>query len=86
MFDRAEARLAALTPEQYQVLFDQSKAELRRQHPFLAAKEGTAIHTAMVRSRILRQFDQEPMDLLIVNGTTDPEAVRRKLGLQNLAL
>ena len=85
LFARGEARLAALTPEQYEVLFILTKAELR-QHAFLATKEGTVMHNAMVRSRIVRQLDQEPMELLAIDGITDPEALRRRLGLQNLAL
>jgi hypothetical protein len=86
MFARGEARLAALTPEQHQAWFAQIQAELRQAHSFLATKEGTAMHDAMIRSRIVRHLDQEPMDLFALDGMTDPEAVRRKLGLQNLAL
>ncbi len=85
-FARGEARIVALTPEQYQRLFDKTKAELRWQHAFLATKEGTAVHNAMIRSRMVRQLDQEPMAILTLDGVTDPEALRGKLGLQNLAL
>ena len=86
LFARGEARLAALTLEQHQAWVAQIQYQLRQAHSFLSTKEGTAMHNAMIRSRIVRHLDQEPMDLLIVDGTTDPEAIRRKLGLQNLAL
>jgi hypothetical protein len=83
---RGECRLAMLTGEQYEVRYQRSKAEVVQQQPFLAAKNGSFILTEMIRSRIVRQLDKEPMDLLIVDGVTDPDAVRRKLGVQNSAL
>jgi hypothetical protein len=63
---RGEARLAALTPEQYQVRFEKAKAELLRQHPFLADRwkvgDGAKIQEEMIRSRIVRELQDEPMD------------------------
>ena len=86
LFARGEVRLAALTPPQHEAWLARIQTKLRQAHSFLATKEGTAMYDAMIRSRIIHQLDQEPMDILIVGGSADPEAVRRKLGLQNLAL
>jgi len=35
---------------------------------------------------MIRRIGEESMYLLVVDGVTDPQAVREKLGLQNLAL
>jgi len=86
---RGEARLAVLTPEQYQVRFEQAKAELLQGRPgmgSLLAKEGSALHDKIIRPRIIRFLATQPMDLAVIDGQTDPDAIRRKLGLQNLPL
>jgi len=65
---KGEARLAALTPEQYQARFEQTKAAVLREHPFLASRweagVGAKIQEEMIRSRMVRDLEQEPMDLL----------------------
>jgi len=70
--DRAkgEARLAALTPEQYQTRFDVAKAEMFKQYPFMAQsfKHNSAIHEGAIRARMIRELNDEPMDLLVVSG------------------
>lgn len=69
---RAERRLAALTPEQYQTRFVQAKAELFLQHPFMARqKDGSKIHEGAIRARMIRALESEPMDLLIPDSTTE---------------
>ncbi len=68
---KAERRLAALTPEQYQARFAQAKAELFLQHPFMARqKDGSKIHEGAIRARMIRALESEPMDLLIPDSTT----------------
>ena len=75
---RGEARLAALTPEQYQARFEKTKTELLRQHPFLATrwKAGASIKIQedMIRARMVRELQNEPMDLLpIIPPAEDPK-------------
>jgi hypothetical protein len=84
---RGESRLAVLTAEQHAARLEQAKAELFRQNPFMPRQpEGSKIREGALRSWLIRQLGEEPMDLVILAGQTDPEAVRRKLGLQNLHL
>ena len=49
-------------------------------------KTASKIRDGALRSLVVRQLAQEPMDLLILGGLADPEAVRRKLWPQNLGL
>ena len=83
-----ESRLLLLTSEQYARRFEKAKADLLQQNRFLARhwKDGHEGQEKIVRARIIRELGAEPMSLLILDGQTDPEAVRRKLGLQNSAL
>lgn len=64
---RGEARLAALTPQQYQTRFEQAKAELYAEHPklaqFVRGREGSKIHEDMIRVRMIRKLEHELMDL-----------------------
>jgi hypothetical protein len=61
---QGEARLAALTPDQYQARFEQAKAELFRQHPFMATQhDASKLHEGAIRARIIRAMENEPPDL-----------------------
>jgi hypothetical protein len=86
-FPRGERRFLLLSqPEQHGRL-EQVRAELLAKNSFLARwKGGSALHQEMIRARAVRKLDQECMELVLVDGRTDPEALRRKLGLQNLAV
>ena len=86
---RGEARLAALTPEQYQARFGQTKFELSQKYPAMArmlSKQGSESAEKTIRGWMIRRLADEPMHIIVLDGATDPEAIRRKLGLQNLAL
>jgi hypothetical protein len=86
---RGERRLASLTPDQYTARFESAKAELCRVYPamarLLAQKASTAAENT-IRGWMTRYLSDQTMDILALDGATDPEAVRRKLGLQNLPL
>jgi hypothetical protein len=84
---RGESRLAVLTAEQYTARLEQAEAELFKQNPFMARQpEGSKIREGALRSWMVRQLADEKMDLVVVDGVTDPEAIRRKLLPQNLPL
>ena len=89
-YPRGEARLAGLTPEQYQVRFEQARAEVMRQSSGLASllvkRSGTKLEEVRVRSFMIRQLEYEPMDLLVLGSDADPQVIRRELGLPNLPL
>jgi hypothetical protein len=76
--------VAAFTEQQYQARFELVKAELFEQQPFLAQhfKIGSQTGERMVRSRLVRQLDHEPMDLLIVDN--DIGILVARLATQNL--
>ena len=63
---RGEARLAALTPEQYRELFEKAKAELFDQYPKMAAifKAHPDRLEETIRVRMIRWLEAEPMDLV----------------------
>jgi len=84
-----EARLAGLTPEQFQVRFDEATQELGKLYPSMArllSEKGNSVHHKTIRARMIRRLAEEPMGLLIVDGVTDPEAISRKVVAQNLPL
>jgi hypothetical protein len=84
---RGECRLAILTAEQYSARLDQARAALFAQNPFMARQSrDSKIREGALRSWIVRQLAQKPMDLLILDGRTDPESFRRKLFAQDLPL
>jgi len=87
---RGESRLAMLSPEQFQTRAERARGELCRQKPSMARaiteRSDSAMVVQLVRAFLIRQLDQEPLDLVIVGSELDPETVRRKLGLQNLPL
>jgi hypothetical protein len=69
---RGEARLAALTAEQYKARFEQAQAELYAQFPklaqFVRGREGSQIHEGMIRTRMIRKLEHEDMDLLVITA------------------
>ena len=69
--------------------FEQTRQELRQMYPNMArllSGKGSTGNEKIIRGWLIRRLADEPMDLLILDGITDPEGLRRKLGLQNLAL
>jgi hypothetical protein len=72
---RGAMRLALLTPEQYQRRFEQAKSELFQQVPFLAERRrsGGQLADSMVRAHLVRQLEQETMDLLPFASLKLPE-------------
>jgi hypothetical protein len=89
-FAIGEARLAALTAEQYQARFERAKAELLRQIPFLAqrSKPNSRLQEHLIRGHVVRRLDAEPMDLVPVDFLQNclPPPESGKHGSQNLAL
>jgi len=86
---RAEVRLASLTAEQVQMRFEQARHELCQMYPGMArllSEKGSKLHDKTVRGWAIRRLAEEPLDLLALDEDTDPEAIRRKLGLSNLPL
>ena len=66
---RGERRLAALTPEQYKARFAQAQAAMVRQYPAmgrLLSQQGSQLHEKTVRGWMIRQLQDEPMDLLVI--------------------
>jgi hypothetical protein len=80
---RGEGRLAVLTADQYKIRFEQAKAELFRQVPFLAGRSASAgnLVDSMVRSHVIRRLDQESMDLLPLEVLNLPEPLGRILAV-----
>ena len=78
-WERGEARLNVLTPEQYQVRFEAAKTQLYAEYPklaqFVRGKEDSKAHGDMIRARMIRQLENEDMALLpIVQPTDDSTA------------
>jgi hypothetical protein len=77
---RGEARLAVLTPEQYRARFEKTKASLFAEVPFLAQQRSDSdLQEKMVRSRMVRALDREPMDILPPSALKLPESLRNIL-------
>jgi len=72
---RRALRLSALTAEQYRVRFTEARAALLREVPFLAERSrlGSKLEEEMVRVRLSRQLDSEPMDLLPMEALRLPQ-------------
>lgn len=86
---RGETRLACLTQEQLQERVQQATQELGKMYPNMArllSEKGNSVHDKTIRARMIRRLVEEPMAVLIVDGVTDPEAIRRKVVAQNLPL
>jgi hypothetical protein len=58
-------RLAILTPEQQHERFETTKAVLFAENPFLAGhwKEGSGIQEKLIRARVVRDLETEPMEI-----------------------
>ncbi len=78
---RGSSRLAVLTPEQFQRRFDQAKSELFQQIPFLAERRQAGGHLAdsIVRAHLIRQLEEETMDLLPLTYLKLPEPLAQIL-------
>ena len=65
---RGEARLAVLIEEQYRARFERAKTALFQEHSFLAHnwKDGSKIHEQTVRARVIRELENEPMELMLL--------------------
>jgi len=78
-WERREARLTVLTPEQYQARFEKAKNELYAEYPklarFVRGQENRTLHEDMIRIRMIRQLEHEDIDPVPASGTgTDPTA------------
>ncbi|PWU12014.1 MAG: hypothetical protein C5B51_01675 [Terriglobia bacterium] len=89
---RGRSRVAGLTEEQYRARFEQARAELLQELPFLAQRQrGSKLEQDMVRSRLIRQLDSECMDLVpieliaAVESWVRPAAARPEPESSNLA-
>jgi hypothetical protein len=70
-----QRRFSALTPEQYDRLFQRLQVELFQQYPFLASvKRGSAIQQRAIRIRIIEFLQDEPMHLLVIDWDVKPES------------
>lgn len=80
---RGAIRLAALTEDQYRVRFEQVKAGLLHQIPFLAEHPDgrSKLQESIIRSHLIRQLDDEVMDLLPLVALRLPEPVAKILAL-----
>ena len=69
-FERGERRLLILTPEQSAVRFEQAKVVVLGRHPNmarLAAGPGSLVLEKMVRAQVVRQLEDEPMNLMLLS-------------------
>jgi len=75
-----ERRFAVLTVEQLSDRLELAGAELYAQNPFMARQnQNSKIREQVLKSWVIRQLALEPMNILIVDGQTDPKAIRRRL-------
>ena len=83
-YSRGESRIASLTKEQYDLRFEGTRIALLRENKFLANRKDQvgSILFQMVRAKMIRDLDQEPMELLPLNSM--PEWLRHLA--QNLPL
>ena len=75
--DRGEARLTVLTEEQIAVRSERIRAEVLKQNPAMVRfvrKEESGIVDKIVRSRVIRELETEPMDILVIAAM--PESIR----------
>ncbi|HZL53168.1 MAG TPA: hypothetical protein VFC37_19725 [Terracidiphilus sp.] len=84
-YSRGESRIVALSKEQYDLRFETIKTGMFLENQFLANHQNHAgsILSQMVRARMIRDLDQESMELMPVDWM--PEWLLRSLG-QNLPL
>jgi hypothetical protein len=84
---RGERRFLLLGRVEQDARLEEARVEMVAKNDFLARWKGSnAIQQATLRARAIRKLDNECMELVPLDGRTDPEALRRKLGLQNLAV
>lgn len=89
-YPRGERRFSALSSEEQQARFERTRVQLINSSSSVAVlisqKPGSKLEQVTVRRLVIAELDQEPMELLVLGGSADPEAIRRKLGLQNLGV
>jgi len=68
-YERGERLLGRLSPEQYDRHFERARVELFREQPFLdrIGKQGSSLVTRSIRSRMVRQLEDEAMDLMPID-------------------
>jgi hypothetical protein len=69
-YSRGDRRVAVLTKEQHDLRFENTRIVLLRENRFLAHRQdgvGSRILSQMVRSRMIRDLEQEPMELMPVD-------------------
>ena len=69
--ERGEARLAVLTVEQYALRSVRVREEVLKQNPAMVRfvrKEESGIVDKIVRSRIVRELESEPMEFLVISS------------------
>jgi hypothetical protein len=66
-YERGEQRLASLSPEQYARRHEKAKADLFREKPFLAnaRSAGSSLIARTLQSRMVRELENEVMDILV---------------------
>lgn len=73
-FERGEARLLVLTPEQHAARFGQAKEFVLGRHPTMSRMAGRSengIVEKMIRAQMVRQLEDEPMDLMLLPNLPD---------------
>jgi hypothetical protein len=66
-FERGEARLRVMTPEQHSTRFEQAKAVVLQRHPAMtriAGRTDSGIIEKMIRAQVVRELDSERMELM----------------------
>ena len=85
---RGDRRLAMLSQEAYGRRFEQTKITVLLENKFLANRQDRAgsILSQMVRARMIRDLDQEPMELMLFDPTLATKYFWLYLPAQNLPL
>jgi hypothetical protein len=67
--ERGERLLGQLSPEQHDRRFQRARAELFREQPFLGrvGKQGSSLVTRSILTRMVRQLEDEPMNLMNID-------------------
>ena len=69
--ERGERRLALLSPREFQRRHQNAEADLFRERPFLAVtrSKGSGLVERTIRTRIVRELEDEVMDLMLIDMT-----------------
>jgi len=87
-YDRGERRLAELNQEDYDRRFEKTRAILLQDNRFLAGRPDRmgSILSQMVRARMIRDLDQESMELIVFDPTLAPSYPWLKLSFEDAAI